>query len=155
MKISVGRATQGRVTLAFDDTRITLDATETKTLLLELTRVLMPGQAVAVTARRLAERVADQVKAAGDIGIQRLLRVADHDDLLALIKFGEADPALLARIYGNMTEKSRRIYAEDLAYRFHEGVPDDILGRAANRLAVALRELEGDDAFRDGSRTGA
>jgi hypothetical protein len=147
MKISVARTPQGNVTLAFDDTRIALDAAETKTLLLELTRVLTPGPAVAATARRLAERVAERVKTTGDIAIQRLLRIAEHDDLLALVKFGEADPALLARIYGNMTEKSRRIYGEDLAYRFREGVPDDLLGRAANRLAVALRDIEGDDAF--------
>lgn len=151
MKISAVKTPQGSVTLAFDDTRVTLNATETKTLLLELTRVLVPGPAVAITARKLAERVADLIKAGGDIGIQRLLRVADHDDLLALLKWGEGDTALLARIYGNMTEKSRRIYAEDLAYRFKEGVPEELLGRAANRLAVAVRELENEGAFSAGS----
>lgn len=152
MKISVEKAPQGSVTLAFDDTRITLTAAQTKTLLLELTRALVPGPAVAVTAQKLAERVADMVKAGGDIGIQRLLRVADHDDLLVLLKWGEGDAKLLARIYGNMTEKSRRIYAEDLAYRFKEGVPEELLGRAANRLAVAVRDLEEEGAFSAGGR---
>ncbi|WP_316978352.1 FliG C-terminal domain-containing protein [Shumkonia mesophila] len=150
MKISVEKAPQGGVTLAFDDTCVALNAAETKTLLLELTRALVPGPAVAVTARKLAERVADLIKAGGDIGIQRLLRVAEHDDLLVLLKFGEGDARLLARIYGNMTEKSRRIYAEDLAYRFKDGVPEDLLGRAANRLAVAVRDLEEEGAFATG-----
>lgn len=153
MKISVGRTPPGDVVLAFDDLRVTLDAAQTKTLLLELTRVLMPTPAVAATARRLAERVAERIKAGGDIGIQRLLRVAQRDDLLALLRFGEGDAALLARMYGNMTEKSRRMYAEDLAYRFKDGVSDDLLGRAANRVAVAIRELEDEGAFSAGHPT--
>jgi flagellar motor switch protein FliG len=114
----------------------------------------VPVPSVAVTAQKLAERVADLIKAGGDIGIQRLLRVADHDDLLVLLKWGEGDTKLLARIYGNMTEKSRRIYAEDLAYRFREGVPEELLGRAANRLAVAVRDLEEEGAFAAGGRPG-
>lgn len=140
MKISVAKAPEGRVTLAFDDTRVTLDAAETKVLLLELTRVLMPP--AAVSAPKRAAALAARLKAAKDLGIQKLLRVADHDDLLALLKFGEADDALRARIYGNMTEKSRKIYAEDLAYRFRDGVPEELLGQAADRLAAALRDIE-------------
>lgn len=142
MKISVGKTPQGAITLAFDDTRVSLSLAETKVLLLELTRVLLPQATVAPNPTAKAEQLVAQIKAAKDLGIQKLLRVADHDDLLVLLKFGEKDPGLTTKIYGNMTAKSRQIYAEDLAYRFKEGVPEDLLGKATARLAAAVRDLE-------------
>lgn len=142
MKISVGKTPQGAITLAFDETRVALSLAETKVLLLELTRVLLPQAAPAPSPMVKAEQLAARIKIANDLGIQKLLRVADHDDLLVLLKFGEKDAGLGAKIYGNMTAKSRKIYAEDLAYRFKEGVPEDLLGKAASRLAAAVRDLE-------------
>lgn len=144
MKISVGKTPQGAITLAFDETRVSLSLGETKVLLLELTRVLLPQAAVAPNPAVKAGQLTARIKAANDLGIQKLLRVAEHDDLLVLLKFGEKDSGLIAKIYGNMTEKSRKIYAEDLAYRFKEGVPEDLLGKASSRLAAAVRDLEND-----------
>ena len=142
MKISVGKTPEGAIMLAFDGTKVTLNMAETKVLLLELTRVLLPQASVAPNPTAKAEQLAARIKAANDLGIQKLLRVADHDDLLVLLKFGEQDQALAAKIYGNMTAKSRQIYAEDLAYRFKEGLPEDLLGKATARLATAVRNLE-------------
>lgn len=146
MKISVAKAAGEKIALAFDDTQVTLGAAETKILLLELTRILMPV-AAGVPAPKRAAALGARLKGAKGLGVQRLLRMADHDDLLVLLKFGEGDDALLAKIYGNMTEKARKIYAEDLAYRFREGVPEDRLGQAADRLNAIVRELEQEGAL--------
>jgi hypothetical protein len=152
MKINVARAPHGRVALAFDDTRVILDTRQTKALLLELTRVLIPVPPVAATAHRLADRLANKIKAADDRAIRKLLGAAEGDDLLALLKWGESDALLLARIYGNMTEQSRTTLAEDVASRFGDGVPEAFLGKAANRLAVTVRALEEEGAFAAGPR---
>lgn len=147
MKITVTKSDKGDISIAFDDKRITLNGAETKTLLLELTKVLIPEAAMAKSAEKRAEDLVRKIKAANDIGIQKLLRIAEHDDLLVLLKHGEADTALTSKIYGNMTEKSRKIFAEDLAYQFKEAVSDETLGKAIGRIAVTARELEEDGSL--------
>lgn len=148
MKISVGKTPEGAIVLAFDGTQVSLNMAETKVLLLELTKVLLPqGAAIAPNPGAKAEALAGRIKGANDLGIQKLLRVADHDDLLVLLKYGEKDAALTNKIYGNMTAKSRKIYAEDMAYRFKEGLPEDLLGKATSRLSAAVRDLEGEGAL--------
>lgn len=142
MRIAVKKTENGDIAIAFDDKQVTLNGAETKTLLLELTKVLIPEAAMAKSAEKRAEDLVGKIKSANDIGIQKLLRMAEHDDLLVLLKHGEADPALTSKIYGNMTEKSRKIFAEDLAYQFKEAVSDEALGKAVGRIAVTARELE-------------
>ncbi|MBL6946248.1 MAG: hypothetical protein ISR47_06405 [Rhodospirillales bacterium] len=147
MKISVSKTEQGAIAISFDETKVALNMAETKTLLLELTKVLIPGASLARTAESRAEDLVRKIRTANDVGIQKFLRVAEHDDLLVLLKFGENDSQLTGKIYGNMTEKSRKIFVEDLTYRFQEGVGDDNLAKAVNRLAVTTRQLEEDGSF--------
>jgi len=147
MKISVGRTEQGSITIAFDETTVTLNMAETKTLLLELTRVLVPGAAVMKGAAERAGMLVGKIKTANDVGIQKLLRIADHDDLVALLKFAENDEQLTGKFYGNMTEKSRKIFVEDVSYRFQDSIGDDDLSTAATRLAITIRRLEEDGSL--------
>ncbi len=142
MKISVAKAVGGTISISFDGKVVTLNTADTKTLLLELTKVLIPEGAFSKSPTKKAEELAARIKSANDLGIQKLLRVADHDDLLVLLKFGEQDGKLKAKIFGNMTEKSRKIFSEDLNYRFQEGVGEAELGKSINRLSVITRELE-------------
>lgn len=151
MKITVAKAPEGAISLAFDNTKVTLTGAETKTLLLELTKVLLPEGGFARTPAKRAEEFVRKIKGANDLGIQKLLRVAEHDDLLVLLKVGEADRQLTAKIYGNMTEKSRKIFVEDLAYRFESGVADDALVKAISRLTTTTRELEDEGTLKYGT----
>ncbi len=147
MKISVAKTEGGAISISFDETVVNLNGTETKTLLLELTKVLIPESAAAKDPTKKAEDLAAKIKTANDLGIQKLLRVAEHDDLLVLLKFGEEDNKLRGKIFGNMTEKSRKIFTEDLAYRFQDGVAEIELGKSINRLSVIAQELEEEGIF--------
>ncbi|MBT3361276.1 MAG: hypothetical protein HN403_16765 [Rhodospirillales bacterium] len=147
MKISVGRTEKGAISIAFGETKVELNMAETKTLLLELTKVLLPGAAAAKKPADRASVLVKKFRTANDVGIQKLLRVADHDDLVALLKFGENDTQLTGKIYGNMSEKSRKIFVEDLSYRFKDNISDDDLGAAVTRLAVTTRQLEDDGSL--------
>lgn len=147
MEITVTKSEAGDITIAFGDRQVKLSGAETKTLLLELTKVLVPGAAMTQSAEERAKELVGKIKSANDIGIQKLLRMAEHDDLLVLLKHGESDAALTSRIYGNMTEKSRKMFAEDLAYQFKEEVSEDVLGKAIGRIAATARELEEDGSL--------
>lgn len=142
MKISVVRAESGAVSLTFGETVVALDPADTRTLLVELTKALRADGSLSPTAPQQAADLAARIKAGNDIGIQKLLRVADHDDLLVLLKYTEEDGPLYDKIFGNMTEKSQKIFREDLSYRFREGVAESELGKTINRLAVIAHELE-------------
>lgn len=147
MKISVGKKDAGSISISFDQTKVELNMAETKTLLLELTKVLLPGASAAKKPADRAGVLVRKIRAANDVGIQKLLRVADHDDLVALLKFAENDEQMTGKIYGNMTEKSRKIFVEDLSYRFKDSISDEDLGRAVTRLAVTTRQLEDDGSL--------
>ena len=77
-----------------------------------------------------------------DIGIQNLLGIAAHVDVLVLLKAAEADGELLAKLYGNMSERSRKMFEEDLEYRFKDPIPEADVVKAIGRLAEAANELE-------------
>ncbi|MBL6945726.1 MAG: hypothetical protein ISR47_03715 [Rhodospirillales bacterium] len=147
MKISVGKTEQGSIAIAFGETNVQLNMAETKTLLLELTKVLVPGGVMTKSAKDRAAVLAHKLKTASDVGVQKFLRVADHDDLVALLKFGENDEQLTGKIYGNMTEKSQKMFAEDLSYRFQDSIGDDDLAKAVTRLAITTRQLEEDGSL--------
>ena len=147
MKISVAKKEGEAISISFDETVITLNEAETKTLLLELTKVLIPEGTLTKSPTQMAEELAAKIKGGNGLGIQKLLRVAEHDDLLVLLKYGEEDDKLKAKIFGNMTEKSRKIFSEDLAYRFQDGVAETELGKSINRLSVITQELEEEGTF--------
>ncbi len=47
------------------------------------------------------------IRRGSDVGIQALLRVADHDDVLALLKAVEKDERAYDKLFANMGEVSR------------------------------------------------
>jgi flagellar motor switch protein FliG len=82
------------------------------------------------------------IKNANDLGIQRLLRVAKHDDILVLLKIAESDKITLNKFYGNMTETLKKMIAEDLDFQFSNDVPGAAIKEAINRLAKIAKDLE-------------
>ena len=63
MDIRVGKTPEGGITLAFDQTKVTLSLAETKVLLLELTKELLPQATVAPSPTAKAEQLAARIKA--------------------------------------------------------------------------------------------
>jgi hypothetical protein len=140
MKVSIKQTAADEYLLSFDDTQVSATGADLKDLLLAVTGVLMPdaGQSDDEHTRQFI----NQIKTANDVGIQMLLRVADQDDILVLLKHGEGDEALLDKFYRNMSERSRKIFAEDLIYKFKDKVPAAQVNAAVNQLIVAARDLE-------------
>ena len=63
-----------------------------------------------------------------------------------LLKSAEDNRELLAKLYGNMSERSRKMCEEDLEYRFKESIPDADVEKAIGRLAEAANELEKEES---------
>ncbi|MBL6957526.1 MAG: hypothetical protein ISR52_00975 [Rhodospirillales bacterium] len=142
MKISLSKAKDNDYLLSFDDTSVTLDAAGLKSLLLQVTQVLAPGAIETKNALEKAGEYIELIKGANDVGIQSLLQAADEDDILVLLKTGEEDQALQEKFFGNMSEKFRKVYQEDLEFKFNEGVSDQLVNSAIKRLKLTTDTLE-------------
>ncbi len=142
MKITVTKADDDAFELVFGDTEIALDGAQLKSLLIEITGVLSAGGGAATDIEKRTRAFILRIKNADDLGIQKLIAATDHEDVLVLLKTGEDDEALLEKFYGNMSERSRKIFAEDLIYKFKEGVSSAAAGAAVHRLARTVAELE-------------
>lgn len=142
MKVTVNKAAPDVYVLAFDDTEIALDAFELKDLLFQVTRFLIPDGEPAQSTEERSREFTRYIKRANDVGIQRFLRAADQGDLLVLLKSGENDQGLLDKFYGNMTERSRKMFTEDLVYKFREGVTSSQVNTALGRLIRTAKNLE-------------
>ncbi len=144
MKISVKKAAPDVYSLLFDDTEIAVDEKEIKNFLLQIIRVLHPGSDAAQSAEERASEFMRHIKNANDLGIQKLLRVAKHDDILVLLKIAENDEITLSKFFGNMTETSKKIIAEDLDFQFRDDIPGATIKEAIDRLARIAKDLEGE-----------
>ena len=134
--------------LYFDDQTFLFSITELERLHHRLSTILRPETVQEKRSRQMA--FLSQLKGAEDAGIQALLRSAVHDDILVLLHSSENDKALKEKLYGNMGEKSVRMYAEDLLFKFPEGVPDYLMDEAMTRLSKTAESLAQDGALKYG-----
>ncbi len=141
MKITVKKAAQDTYALSVGDTEFALDGGQIKDLLLQITKVLFPG-GDKKSAEDRTKAFMRRIKNANDVGIQKLIRVAEEDDILLLLKIAENDEALVKKFHGNMSERSRKMFTEDLIYKFKGGVPTSRIDNAIDRLTRTAKELE-------------
>ncbi len=144
MKIAVKKAAPDVFALTFDDVEVALDSAGLKSLLLEVTRILAPGTDLATTEEERVRDLARRLKNANSVGVQKLLMSVDQEDILVLLTAANEDKALRRKVYGNMSERSRKILAEDLAFTFRDGLPAGRLKTAIQNLSDRIRDLEGD-----------
>ena len=109
--------------------------------------MLLPGTPSEVGSDAETRQFLNWIARANDLGIQALLLKADRDDILALLKAAEQNERVLDRFYANMSVTSRKIFAEDLTYKFGDDVPPARINTAIGRLAEAARVLERDGAL--------
>ena len=126
-----------------------LSLAEVKTLLVQVLAQMAPGAAPnpAENIKKLMKKLIE----ANDVGVETLIRGAADDDMLVLLKSAEKNEPLCEKLYRNMSERSRKMYQDDLGFRFTDGIPDTDLGRAANRLATQARALEGEGLLQYGA----
>jgi hypothetical protein len=145
MRIDVRQVAPGQFSLTFDNSEVTLDARDVKNLLLQVMRAMAPGAAGGAPAPSTEDRARDfmgQFMTANDVGIQKFIMAADQNDILVMLKVAETDKALQDRFYRNMSERLRKIFAEDIVYKFKNGVSKAQINAAFSRLMPAAQNLE-------------
>ncbi|MHA1597928.1 MAG: FliG C-terminal domain-containing protein [Alphaproteobacteria bacterium] len=146
MKISARKVAPDVYAITFDDTEVVLEGGDIKTLLMEVMKIMAPGGSTRKSAEKNKEFLR-HIKNANDVGIQKLLLVADHDDLLVLLKKAEDDQLLQDKFYNNMSDTNRKMFVEDLNYQFQGEVPLARERDAFKRLMVTASELESDGSL--------
>lgn len=155
MKIIAKEVGPDVYSVTFGETEIILQGNEVKALLMQLMQVMAPGGASADDAVSAQDRkrleFLNKITNANDVGIQKLLLIADHHDVLTLLKSCEGETAIHAKFFGNMSANNAKMFNEDLAFEFQDGLPDKRRREALDRLIKLTRELEldGDLVFED------
>lgn len=142
MKIEVKQAAPDVFSLTFDGHEFALEGRDLKNLLLQVTKVLAPGLTAAKPPEDRTREFLRHLKNANDIGIQKFLMSSDQKDVLVLLKVAENDQPMLDKCYRNMSERVRKILAEDLVYKFKNGISTGQINTAFTRLMETADSLE-------------
>ena len=113
-----------------------------KSLLIQITRLLSPASELTKSGVERRKEFIRHIKNANDVGLQKFLLAADHEDVLILLKVAENDKALLKKFYGNMSERSRKICIEDLIYKYEDDVSAAQVTAVIGRLGAIAKDLE-------------
>jgi len=144
MKIDVTKHDDGAFGLTFDGNEVSLSAQDMKMLLLQITQILAPGPEVARKIEADRQRFLERLKGAIDVDLQIFIQAADHDDVVVLLKAAEDDQAAREKLFRNMSENSRKMFIEDMEFRFREDVPVSQFSAALSRLHQTAEELRSD-----------
>ncbi len=139
MDVTVNKITDETYEILFGENRVEVSAQDLEHLHFQLSFILRP-ETVAEKQSRHKEFL-DQLVYANDSGIQSLLRVADHDDVVILLTICEEDEALKKKLYRNMTENAIKMFVEDMMFFMREGVPKYKFDEAMTRLIKSVEEL--------------
>ena len=142
MEITVRKTESGAYSLRFDDAEFTLAEGDLKRLVLQITKLFSPGAPFEKSAEERTREFVGRITEVDDVAIQKLLLLADHGDILVLLKAAENDEMLLDKLYRNMSERSRKIFLEDLEYKYKDEVPAGEVATAIMRLEGTVRKLE-------------
>jgi flagellar motor switch protein FliG len=111
---------------------------------LEVTRVLAPSGGIKKSNKVQANDLIDCLKLADDVSVQKFIVAMGDDDILIFLKYAEEDAVLLKKFYDNMSERSRKMDAEDIAYKFQNGIPAGQLDDTFSRLVRMAQKMEED-----------
>jgi len=144
MTSSVQKTGDGGFKIRLDNAEAVLSMAEVKTLLIQILAQMAPGAGQGADPAKAFHDFLNKLETANDVGIQSLIRNADDNDVLVLLKSAEDTPSLSEKLYRNMSDGARKMYQDDLSFRFQEGIPEGDLGTAASRLATHAKMLEGE-----------
>ncbi|MBT4464049.1 MAG: hypothetical protein HOC60_05140, partial [Rhodospirillaceae bacterium] len=140
MKINARKVAPDVYAITFDDTEVVFEGGDIKTLLLEVMKLLAPGGSTKKASEQNKEFLR-HIKNANDVGIQKLLLLAKHEDLLVLLKKAEDDQLVQDKFYNNMSETNRKMFVEDLNYQFQGDLPSGRENDSFKRLIAMAKEL--------------
>jgi len=141
MQINAADNGNGTYSVSFDDTTVVLNAQDLKMLLLNVTQVLAPGSAAAKESNARGQRFMGRIKEAGDVDVQVFIQAANHDDVVVLLKAAENDTDVRQKLFRNMSENSRKMFVEDMEFRFQEAVPEGEINSTLDRLSRTADQL--------------
>jgi hypothetical protein len=142
MKITAKKAAPDVYAISFDDIEVAIEGNDLKSLLIQITRLLSPASELTKSGVERRKEFIRHIKNANDVGLQKFLLAADHEDVLILLKVAENDKALLKKFYGNMSERSRKICIEDLIYKYEDDVSAAQVTAVIGRLGAIAKDLE-------------
>lgn len=140
MQASIKKSGSNDYVLTLGEVEIALDHQTLKKLLLEATKILLSKENTA--AEDEARELAATIKADDDIGVQKFILAAEHEDILILLKLAEGDKALHKKIYGNMSKKARTLLIEDAEFKHAELLSKPEIKDAVGRLKLVLKKLK-------------
>lgn len=142
MSISVRRLENDKFHLSINGNDVVLDGPAYRSLVADMTALLRKpdGRGSDDETREFLLNI----RRGSDVGIQALLLVADQEDVVALLKASEKDEKAQTKLLANMGETSRKIFVEDVNFRYANGIPDGELNNAIHRLSATVREIEKD-----------
>jgi flagellar motor switch protein FliG len=143
MRIQVSKDKTGTFVISFDDQMITLSGKDLKILLLEIMQAFGSTGRDAIKQTSY-ERFFARVKEADDVSLQTFIQVAQHDDMVILVKLAEKDEVVQGKLFHNMSPNNRKIFQEDAEFRFKEEVPPDHADLALLRLTQVCDSLRED-----------
>ncbi len=143
MRIHVSKDNSGTFVISFDELMITLSGKDLKILLLEIMQAFGSSGRDAIKQTNF-DRFFARVKEADDVSLQTFIQVAQHDDMVILVKLAERDDAVRQRLFHNMSPNNRKIFQEDAEFRFKENVPSDHADLALLRLTQVCDTLRDD-----------
>ncbi len=144
MKINVYEDGKGTYAISFDGDEVKLDTRDLKELLMQTTEVLAPTAAVSRKADADQRVFMARLSAADDVGVQALIQTAGHDDIVVLLKMSELDHELRDKLIHNMSDTNRKIFLEDVDYKFQQDAVESLVRAAFVRLQRVVEELEDD-----------
>lgn len=136
MSMTARKLGDDRFAVLLAGNEVILDAQAFRDLINHMLNLLEPGSDEETSAFLL------QLSNGHDVGVQALLRVADHDDIVALLKAAQSEPRALGKLGANMSENARKLFDEDLNFRFAKGASSADLNAAIHRLIAAVRDIE-------------
>lgn len=140
MSVSVRRLEDDKFQLSIDGNEVILDAPAYRALTEDMAALLLTPDGLGSDDE--TRNFLLNIRRGSDVGIQALLRVAEHDDVLALLKAAEKDERAYDKLFANMGDVSRKIFTEDMLFRYAKGVPAGEINNAIHRLSTTVREIE-------------
>ena len=139
MQVQALKDENGDFILSFDDTMVTLESGDLKSLLIEIIQAYASNGG---TSKFSPTDFFSRLKQADDVSVQTLIQTAEHDDVVALIKASEKDEELQKKLFNNMSANSKKTLEEEVEFRFKDSTKDEQVNAALLRLTMVCNTLQ-------------
>ena len=142
--IRVVKISAGEYELSIEENVYLLDEGDMKIMLAKVLEAYAgKPKPMAGSARHLKRKdFFKRLVTANDAGIQSILRAADHEDVLILLKINEGNDVFRGKFFLNMSPTQQKVFREDLTFKYKESPPQSKIDPAIRRLSQVCAKLE-------------